>query len=102
MSKKNDKERPRAVRTHDITLDKEYVQWIHDIKQRFRSAQIKVSRGELTADVSADYLRNERISDCAFVSENARCQQSAGTLSEEGLDQQTDHNKNQAARYFAA
>lgn len=38
MSKKNDKERPRAVRTHDITLDKEYVQWIHDIKQRFRSA----------------------------------------------------------------
>ena len=62
----------------------------------------RVSRGELTADVSADYLRNERISDCAFVSENARCQQSAGTLSEEGLDQQTDHNKNQAARYFAA
>ena len=61
-----------------------------------------MSRGELTADVSADYLRNERISDCAFVSENARCQQSAGTLSEEGLDQQTDHNKNQAARYFAA
>ena len=63
---------------------------------------IRLSRGELTADVSADYLRNERISDCAFVSENARCQQSAGTLSEEGLDQQTDHNKNQAARYFAA
>ena len=43
MSKKNDKERPRAVRTHDITLDKEYVQWIHDIKQRFRSAQIKAA-----------------------------------------------------------
>ncbi len=37
----NDK--PRAVSSHDITLDKEYVQWIHDIKQRFRNAQIKAS-----------------------------------------------------------
>ena len=41
MSKKNDKERPRAVRTHDITLDKEYVQWIHDIKQRFQRPRDK-------------------------------------------------------------
>lgn len=32
MSYKNDKERPRAVRTHDIKLDKEYTQWIYDIK----------------------------------------------------------------------
>lgn len=38
MSNQNEKERPRAVYTHDITLDKEYVQWIHDIKQRFRNA----------------------------------------------------------------
>ena len=43
MSYKNDKERPRAVRTHDIKLDKEYTQWIYDIKQRFRNAQIKAT-----------------------------------------------------------
>ena len=43
MSYKNDKERPRAVRTHDIKLDKEYTQWIYDIKQRFRNAQIKAA-----------------------------------------------------------
>ena len=43
MSNKNDKERPRAVRTHDIKLDKEYTQWIYDIKQRFRNAQIKAA-----------------------------------------------------------
>ena len=43
MSNKNDKERPRAVRTHDIKLDKEYTQWIYDIKQRFRNAQIKAT-----------------------------------------------------------
>lgn len=35
--------KPRAVTSHDITLDKEYVQWIHDIKQRFRNAQIKAA-----------------------------------------------------------
>lgn len=36
-------EKPRAVSSHDITLDKEYAQWIHDIKQRFRNAQIKAA-----------------------------------------------------------
>ena len=39
----NTKEKPRAVSSHDISLDKEYVQWIHDIKQRFRNAQIKAA-----------------------------------------------------------
>lgn len=34
-------EKPRAVSSHYITLDKEYAVWIHDIKQRFRNAQIK-------------------------------------------------------------
>ncbi len=33
--KANDK--PRAVRSHDVALDKEYVQWIQDIKQRFHN-----------------------------------------------------------------
>ena len=36
-------ENPKAVSSHDIALDKEYVQWIHDIKQRFRNAQIKAA-----------------------------------------------------------
>lgn len=36
-------EKPRAVSSHDITLDKEYIQWIYDIKQRFRAAQIKAA-----------------------------------------------------------
>ena len=29
-------DKPRAVRSHDAALDKEYIQWIQDIKQRFR------------------------------------------------------------------
>ena len=39
----NRNEKPRAVRLHDIKLDKEYAQWIYDIKQRFRNAQIKAA-----------------------------------------------------------
>ena len=39
----NRNEKPRAVRLHDIKLDKEYVQWIYDVKQRFRNAQIKAA-----------------------------------------------------------
>ncbi len=36
-------EKPRVVNSHDITIDKEYIQWIHDIKQRYRNTQIKAS-----------------------------------------------------------
>lgn len=40
-SKSHDKH--MVVRTHDIKLDSEYVQWIYDVKQRFRGAQIKAA-----------------------------------------------------------
>lgn len=36
-------QKPRAVSSHDITLDREYVLWISDIKHRFRNAQIKAA-----------------------------------------------------------
>ena len=38
-----DKITPRLVKSHDVHLDSEYVQWICDVKQRFRSAQIKAA-----------------------------------------------------------
>lgn len=42
MSEKtNDKH--RAVRSHDVSFDRDYIQWIYEIKQRFRSSQIKAS-----------------------------------------------------------
>lgn len=40
-SKSNDK--PSVVRSHDLNLDSDYVQWIYDVKQRFRGAQIKAA-----------------------------------------------------------
>lgn len=32
-----------VVRSHYVHLDSDYVQWIHNIKERFRSAQIKAA-----------------------------------------------------------
>ena len=43
MSTDKTNEKPRAVRSHDVALDKEYIQWIQDIKQRFRNSQIKAA-----------------------------------------------------------
>ena len=37
------KEKQGIVRSHDIMIDEEYVQWMSEVKQRFRSAQIKAA-----------------------------------------------------------
>lgn len=34
---------PIIVRSHDVHLDSDYVQWIYDIKERFRNTQIKTA-----------------------------------------------------------
>ena len=34
---------PRIVTSHDITLDAEYVEWIAEVKHRYRSAQVKAA-----------------------------------------------------------
>ena len=34
---------PRIVKSHDVTLDSEYAEWIAEVKHRYRSAQIKTS-----------------------------------------------------------
>lgn len=31
------------VKSHDIHIDNEYVEWITEIKQRYRSAQVKAA-----------------------------------------------------------
>ena len=37
------KNNPELVSTQDVKVDSEYVQWIHEIKQRFRNSQIKAA-----------------------------------------------------------
>ena len=57
----------------------------------------QVSGGELTAEVTADYLRREHLPDRAFSSEKARYHRPAGTMPEEGVVIQRRYNKSQAA-----
>ena len=33
----------RVVRIHDVSIDKDYVQWLNEIKSRYRNAQVKAA-----------------------------------------------------------
>lgn len=37
------KDKFAVVRSHDVKLDNDYVQWLYDVRQRYRSAQIKAA-----------------------------------------------------------
>ena len=37
----SEESKPYVVKSHDIRLDSDYVIWVHDVKQRYVSAQIK-------------------------------------------------------------
>ena len=39
----NNMNKPRVVKSHDLTLDKDYTEWIIDLKQRYRNAQVKAA-----------------------------------------------------------
>lgn len=36
-------ENPKVVKIHDVSVDKEYMQWLGEIKARYRSAQAKAA-----------------------------------------------------------
>lgn len=36
-------EKPRVVKIHDVKVNREYTQWLRDIKSRYRNAQIKAA-----------------------------------------------------------
>ena len=42
-SKELETSEPRMVKSHDVTLDAEYVEWIAEVKHRYRSAQVKAA-----------------------------------------------------------
>ena len=44
MSKENEiSQTPRIVKSHDVRVDKDYAEWIAELKHRYRSAQVKAS-----------------------------------------------------------
>lgn len=54
----SEESKPRIVKSHDIRLDSDYVSWVHDVKQRYVSAQIKSAVKVNTEQLSLD-LQNE-------------------------------------------
>ena len=38
-----DKDAPKVVKIHDVNIDKEYTQWLSEIKSRYRNTQIKAA-----------------------------------------------------------
>jgi hypothetical protein len=72
--------------------------WLPCHESQYRPGEAKtLSGGELTAEVTADYLRREHLPDRAFSSEKARYHRPAGTMPEEGVVIQRRYNKSQAA-----
>ena len=43
---------PTVVKIHDVNIDKDYINWIEELKSRYRSAQIKAA-----VKVNAEKLR---------------------------------------------
>lgn len=82
-----------------LTLGGASLDFIRNIKRAYGGfvTVLYMSRGELTAEVLANYLRHEHLPDCTLLSENARCQLNDGTLSEAGNFIRQDHNESQAA-----
>ena len=39
----NKEDKPKVVKSHDVNIDKEYMQWLGELKARYRSAQAKAS-----------------------------------------------------------
>ena len=35
--------KPQVVKIHDVKIDKDYAQWLGELKVRYRSAQVKAS-----------------------------------------------------------
>ena len=47
-----DNNAPMVVKIHDVNIDKDYINWIEELKSRYRSAQIKAA-----VKVNAEKLR---------------------------------------------
>lgn len=47
-----DNNAPMVIKIHDVNIDKDYINWIEELKSRYRSAQIKAA-----VKVNAEKLR---------------------------------------------
>ena len=79
------KSQPRIVRSHSVQLDDEYTNWMLDVKQRYRQAQIKTS-----IRINAEQLRFNWSLGRDLVLKRAEEQWGAGVVEQVSLDLQDE------------
>lgn len=85
MKQKNKDVQPQAepyiVKSHDIHIDADYVDWIADIKHRYRSAQVKAA-----VKVNAEKLLFNWQLGCDLVQKKAEERWGAGVVEQVSMD----------------
>ena len=82
---KGDYIEPRFVKSHDVTLDSEYAEWIAEVKHRYRSAQIKAA-----VKVNGEKLLFYWQLGCDLVQKKAEERWGAGVVEQVSLDMQRE------------
>ncbi len=79
------KKEPVIVKSHDIHLDSEYTQWIHEIKERYRNTQIKAA-----VKVNSEQLLFNWLLGKDLVTRKAEEKWGAGIVEQVSLDMQNE------------
>lgn len=76
---------PRIARSHNIHIDSDYVKWITELKQRYRSAQVKA-----VIKVNAEKLQFNWLLGRDLVRKKAEVRWGSGVVEQLSLDMQRD------------
>jgi len=79
------KKEPIIVKSHDVHLDSEYIQWIHEIKERYRNTQIKAA-----VKVNSEQLLFNWLLGKDLVTRKAEEKWGAGIVEQVSLDMQNE------------
>jgi len=80
--------KPTVVKIHDVKIDREYVQWLEEVKARYRSAQIKAA-----IKVNAEQLRFNWELGRDLVRKKAEERWGAGVVEQISMDLQSSFPK---------
>lgn len=79
------KKEPIIVKSHDVHLDSEYTQWIHEIKERYRNTQIKAAMKVNSEQLLFNWLLGKDL-----VTRKAEEKWGAGIVEQVSLDMQNE------------
>ncbi len=82
---KDSSDNPRMARSHDVHIDAEYINWIAEVKHRYRSAQVKAA-----VKVNAEKLLFNWLLGRDLVQKKAEERWGAGVVEQVSLDLQRE------------